>query len=228
MLPDSMKALVTIGDGTFRLHDVKVPVLGSQDVLVKVHAAAQNPTDWKTLLLHTRAGNILGCDFAGVIVDIGSQVATGGRKIGDRVAGFVHGEAIWGFAEVPGMPYEWYNSYDGVTHQTVIINRSLSKWLLGYIARSAVQLLQVGFISILSSSPLVLELFAFIAVDWPNTWPPAVSTATVFLGSSADPGEAFSGQPPAVTWRAAQKHCIDSWVAGRVVPGKFSRYKLLE
>ncbi|KAJ7157752.1 chaperonin 10-like protein, partial [Mycena filopes] len=91
MLPDTMKALVTVGDGTCKLQDIDVPTLGPQEILVKVVAAAQNPTDWKTLLLHARPGNILGCDFAGTVCKLGPEVPPGVRTIGERVAGAVHG-----------------------------------------------------------------------------------------------------------------------------------------
>ncbi|KAJ7839262.1 chaperonin 10-like protein [Mycena olivaceomarginata] len=91
MLPTTMKALVTVGDGSFQLKEVAVPGPGADQILVKVVAAAQNPTDWKTLLLHTQPGNILGCDFAGTIVQIGTDVPAGLRKLGERVAGVVHG-----------------------------------------------------------------------------------------------------------------------------------------
>ncbi|KAJ7910296.1 chaperonin 10-like protein [Mycena leptocephala] len=86
-----MKALVTVGDGSCQLQDVKIPSLGADQILVKVVAAAQNPTDWKTLLLHTLPGNILGCDFAGIVVELGLEVPIDLRKIGERVAGVVHG-----------------------------------------------------------------------------------------------------------------------------------------
>ncbi|KAJ7782240.1 chaperonin 10-like protein [Mycena maculata] len=91
MFPGTMKALVTLGDGSFQLQDVKIPSVGFDQILVKVVAAAQNPTDWKTVLLHTHAGNILGCDFAGTVVEIGAEVSAGLRKMGERVAGAVHG-----------------------------------------------------------------------------------------------------------------------------------------
>ncbi|KAJ6466073.1 chaperonin 10-like protein [Mycena vitilis] len=91
MVPATMKAVVTVGDGNIQLQDVQVPTLSSGQILVKVIVAAQNPTDWKSSLLQKQAGNILGCDFAGVIVQIGTEVPTGARKIGDRVAGVVHG-----------------------------------------------------------------------------------------------------------------------------------------
>lgn len=42
-------------------------------------------------MLHKAPGNVLGCDFAGVVVQIGHDVPSGLRFIGERVAGSVHG-----------------------------------------------------------------------------------------------------------------------------------------
>jgi len=86
----TMKAAVTTGDGSVQLQDVDIPVPQPNQILVKVVTAAQNPTDWKTAG-RAPAGNISGCDFAGTVVEIGADVPTGLRKIGERVAGFVHG-----------------------------------------------------------------------------------------------------------------------------------------
>jgi NADPH:quinone reductase-like Zn-dependent oxidoreductase len=105
-----MKALVTLGDGRFELKDVSLPNLKPTEILVKVVAIAQNPTDCKslqrnknlactdtklisgkTLLLNKRPGNILGCDFSGTVVEIGKEVPAGLRDVGERVAGCVHG-----------------------------------------------------------------------------------------------------------------------------------------
>jgi NADPH:quinone reductase-like Zn-dependent oxidoreductase len=36
-------------------------------------------------------GNILGHDFAGIIEEVGAEVRTGLRRVGERVAGSVHG-----------------------------------------------------------------------------------------------------------------------------------------
>lgn len=46
------------------------------------------PLSW-----HIEKGYVLGCDFAGTVVSIGSSVPDGLRQIGERVAGFVHGGA---------------------------------------------------------------------------------------------------------------------------------------
>ncbi|KAJ7192840.1 chaperonin 10-like protein [Mycena pura] len=89
-----MKALVTLGDGDIALQDAAVPVISPDEILVNVVVATQNPTDCtyrKTALLHNKPGNILGCDFAGTVVEIGLRVPAGLRTVGERVAGMIHG-----------------------------------------------------------------------------------------------------------------------------------------
>ncbi|KAE9390166.1 GroES-like protein [Gymnopus androsaceus JB14] len=86
-----MKALVTTGKGGVEIHTVELPTFGDADVLIKVHSVAQNPTDWKTVALRREEGNIIGCDFSGVVVKMGREVPSELRFIGERVAGIVHG-----------------------------------------------------------------------------------------------------------------------------------------
>ena len=86
-----MKAVMLIGAGgpeMLKLMEVPDPVLtGSQDVLVRLHAAGLNPVDYKL----RRAGGyypnhlplILGCDGAGVVEAIGMAVTK--FKVGDEV-----------------------------------------------------------------------------------------------------------------------------------------------
>lgn len=107
-LPPVMKALVTTGKGGVEIHTVELPTFGDADVLIKVHSVAQNPTDckyihkinsltrdisWagKTVALRREEGNIIGCDFSGVVVKMGREVPSELRFIGERVAGIVHG-----------------------------------------------------------------------------------------------------------------------------------------
>ncbi|KAJ7699596.1 hypothetical protein B0H17DRAFT_833924, partial [Mycena rosella] len=84
-----MKALVTVGDGSFRWQNISVPAPASAQILVKVVATTQNPIDCIPCL-HTRPGNILGSDFAGT-VRIRADVPTDLRKLDERVTGIVHG-----------------------------------------------------------------------------------------------------------------------------------------
>jgi len=87
----TMKALVTTGDRSFQLQDVDIPIPGVGEILVKVIAVAQNPSDWKTLLLHENRGNVIGSDYAGIVAQIGPGVESGLRAIDERVAGTIHG-----------------------------------------------------------------------------------------------------------------------------------------
>ena len=45
MAPAKMKAIVTVGGGNIELKEIDVPKPGPTEALVKVVAAAQNPTD---------------------------------------------------------------------------------------------------------------------------------------------------------------------------------------
>ena len=54
---------------------------------------ALNPTDWQTLDEVPKVGveySLLGCDAAGIVVEVGSEV-TKDFKVGDRIAGMAHG-----------------------------------------------------------------------------------------------------------------------------------------
>ncbi|KZT64509.1 GroES-like protein [Daedalea quercina L-15889] len=87
----SMKAIVTLGNGRFDLKDIPVPPISAGDILVKVAAVSQNPVDWKTALLHQKSDNVLGCDFAGTVAEVGPEVPSTMRRVGERVAGFIQG-----------------------------------------------------------------------------------------------------------------------------------------
>ncbi|TLD04073.1 hypothetical protein PgNI_11323 [Pyricularia grisea] len=68
------------------LQEQPVPTPGASEVLIRNHALAVNPVDWKLQTLGFMGGpypKILGADLAGVVVKIGSSVD--GLKPGDRV-----------------------------------------------------------------------------------------------------------------------------------------------
>ncbi|KAJ9299639.1 hypothetical protein DTO271G3_2523 [Paecilomyces variotii] len=61
-------------------------------ILIKTIAVALNPTDWKHIDFISPPSTIVGCDFAGIIEEIGPSVPSGkGFKKGDRVFGVTHG-----------------------------------------------------------------------------------------------------------------------------------------
>ncbi|PWN46767.1 NAD(P)-binding protein [Violaceomyces palustris] len=63
--------------------------LEDHKILVKVEKVTLNPTDWKHAFLISGAGNTLGCDFFGTVVQVRDPVE--GVEVGDKVGGFVHG-----------------------------------------------------------------------------------------------------------------------------------------
>ncbi|KDR73163.1 hypothetical protein GALMADRAFT_72578 [Galerina marginata CBS 339.88] len=86
-----MRCVVTTGDGKFELKRLPIPSPKANEILVKVEACALNHTDWKSIILHKRPGNIVGSDFAGTVVFLGAAVPVGSRTLGERIAGAVRG-----------------------------------------------------------------------------------------------------------------------------------------
>jgi NADPH:quinone reductase-like Zn-dependent oxidoreductase len=71
-------------------NDVPLPKLPGDDwILVNTKAVALNPTDWKSIANSPSPGALAGCDYAGVVEEVGEGVKN--LKTGDRVAGFVRG-----------------------------------------------------------------------------------------------------------------------------------------
>lgn len=69
--------------------EVPKPTLGPKDVLIKTKAIAFNPTDYKHLDYGIASNSGLGCDFAGDVVEVGTDVTL--VKVGDTVSGVVSG-----------------------------------------------------------------------------------------------------------------------------------------
>ncbi|KAK5996291.1 Enoyl reductase cheB [Cladobotryum mycophilum] len=92
-LPQTHTAVVQGEEGALQVATgLPLPVLGPGHILVKTAAVALNPCDFKTPAACPTPGCYDGCDFAGTVVALGSDVARDGPwKIGDRVFGAVNG-----------------------------------------------------------------------------------------------------------------------------------------
>ena len=98
-----MKAILVNDDRTLRWDNVPDPILGNDDCLVKIEAAALNRAD-----LMQREGDYppppgcpdwMGLEIAGTIVEIAEGVKEKSNwKIGDKVC------ALWAEAVMPSMP----------------------------------------------------------------------------------------------------------------------------
>ncbi|MBB5834410.1 NADP-dependent oxidoreductase [Kribbella italica] len=86
----TMRAVVAKGAGgpeVLHLEEVRRPSPGATEILVRVHAAAINPTDWKGRAEGGRGSDpvILGFDVAGVVEEVGVGVTW--VQVGDEVLG---------------------------------------------------------------------------------------------------------------------------------------------
>src|SRR5881409_3252041 len=105
-----MKAFVVDRYGSadrVRASEVPDPEMREDDVLIEIHAAGVNPLDSKIrdgefkLILPYRLPLILGNEFAGVVIRVGSKVRR--FKPGDEVYARPHQDRIGTFAEFIAM-----------------------------------------------------------------------------------------------------------------------------
>jgi NADPH:quinone reductase-like Zn-dependent oxidoreductase len=86
----TQKAVVHVSKGVSELRtDVPLPKVQDNFIIVKTKAVALNPTDWKSIENSPSKGAIAGCDYAGIVEEVGNGVKD--LKVGDRVAGFARG-----------------------------------------------------------------------------------------------------------------------------------------
>ena len=90
--------------------DLKRPTPDTEELLVKVHASSVNPVDWKMregllkLVKGFKFPRQLGKDFAGEVVETGSEVTR--FKKGDRIWGQLPGTSAGSYAEFVVAPDE--------------------------------------------------------------------------------------------------------------------------
>jgi len=100
-IPKTRRAVIVQADTTVKTEERPVPTVGENEILVKVSAIAINPTDWKHSRRDTNPGTILGCDFAGIVVQAGPNLRVP-VEVGDKVASSLRGgvdKERGGFAE---------------------------------------------------------------------------------------------------------------------------------
>lgn len=88
----SREAFVGTSNGTLNLTEATLEPLDAGFVRIRPKAVAINPTDYKHLTLKASVGAVAGCDFAGVVTEIGP--GTSGVEVGQTVAGGVTGARL--------------------------------------------------------------------------------------------------------------------------------------
>jgi hypothetical protein len=93
-IPINQQALVATQGKTWRLRtDMAVPQPRDDEILIRISAAALNPSDVKLVEHAAIEGAIAGCDLAGTVTMLGKNI---GKKleVGDRVSAFVYGGSV--------------------------------------------------------------------------------------------------------------------------------------
>lgn len=96
MPPKECKAITVRTVGHAEITTTPVPKLREDYILVRTLAVALNPTDYKAIDGKmggdeaALAGCRLGCDYVGVVEEVGPRVTKKFRK-GDRICGVAHG-----------------------------------------------------------------------------------------------------------------------------------------
>ena len=85
-----MEAVIVDGKSAASVKHVEAPKLQPRSILVRVQCNALNPTDWKHLDYFGKQGATLGFDFMGTVIEKAPDAGTS-VKVGNRVAGFLHG-----------------------------------------------------------------------------------------------------------------------------------------
>lgn len=103
-----MKAVVTQGNNQLAVQELEIPEPGPREIVIKVVAASVNPADRKHVE-RAKAGNVVGCDFAGFVEATGPDVPTHLVQLAQLRCGFIRGNVSpnrGGFAEYVAIDWD--------------------------------------------------------------------------------------------------------------------------
>lgn len=173
-----IKAITLRPGGGAAVELVPLPTLRDDCILVRPTALGLNPTDWKSaeppMFGPDPAGCRVGCDYAGVVEEVGPAV-TKGFKIGSRVAGFAHGS-------------NQVRQEDGAFAERIVVKGDLQIEIPENLSDVEAATLGVGITTVVS----FVLLFSSSAGPW-------IFKPSVFLSSC--PYKLWSLWPLAVTLR---------------------------
>lgn len=162
-----MKAIVMDGEpGKASLvTDRPLPKLRPGYLLVNVKAVALNPTDWKHMKRMNVKGLLSGCDYAGIVAEIGTGY-TKQWKVGDRICGLVHG----------GNDLQ---PEDGAFAETIVVKADIQMRVPDYMSFEEASTLGVGVVTCGQG------MFQEMGLNWPNQPSTKSEFILIYGGSSA-------------------------------------------
>lgn len=147
--------------------DTPMPRLRDDYIIVKTAAVALNPIDWKQIDDLTCPGAIVGCDYSGVVEQVGPAVKHG-PHVGDRVMGMVHGS-------------NFSNHEDGAFAEHIAAKGDLQLKIPDYMSFEEAATLGAGMITVGKG------LYESLDLPWPDD-PPMKSFPVLIYGGSTATG----------------------------------------
>lgn len=147
------------------VHDRPIPPLRDGYMRIRTIAVAVNPCDWKQVDGLGTPGVLLGCDYAGVVEEVGPGVRRPFQK-GDRVCGFAHG-ANTTFPE------------DGAFAETIIAKADVQMRMPDHLSFEDAATLGVGI------STVALGLYRNLDLTLPARQAPHRTPILIYGGSTA-------------------------------------------
>ncbi|KAI0901498.1 oxidoreductase-like protein [Annulohypoxylon nitens] len=162
----SQKAVVIQAQGVGAVNpNAPIPKLRSGFVKVKTAYVALNPTDWKHIDKYGPPGCTIGCDYAGIVEEIGPDV-TKPIKVGDKIAGMVHG----GNTNRPE---------EGAFAEHIVVNPSLAIKIPDNLPIEEAATLGVGVTTVGQG------LYQSLGLPWPNAPTEKPFPILIYGGSTA-------------------------------------------
>nr|P54006.1 RecName: Full=Trans-enoyl reductase TOXD; AltName: Full=TOX2 HC-toxin biosynthesis cluster protein TOXD [Bipolaris zeicola]CAA63129.1 toxD [Bipolaris zeicola] len=160
------KAIVTEAPHRARLvSDRLIPKLRDDYILVRTVSVALNPTDWKHILRLSPPGCLVGCDYAGIVEEVGRSVKKPFKK-GDRVCGFAHGgNAVF--------------SDDGTFAEVITVKGDIQAWIPENLSFQEAATLGVGIKTVGQG------LYQSLKLSWPTTPIEHAVPILIYGGSTA-------------------------------------------
>ncbi|EKG14044.1 Alcohol dehydrogenase superfamily zinc-containing [Macrophomina phaseolina MS6] len=144
--------------------DAPIPKLREGYLRVKTVAVALNPTDWKHIDFLASKGAIVGCDYSGIVEEVGPGVT--GFSAGDRVAGFVHGS-------------NQDNHEDGSFAEHIAAKAALQLKVPSNLSMEEAATLGVGITTVGQG------LYQSLGLPWPSSTSTSTTTTTTSSSSSS-------------------------------------------
>ncbi|CZT17671.1 related to oxidoreductase [Ramularia collo-cygni] len=176
MAPVNQAAWLDGGGKKLRVADSEYPSPGADEIVIKNHAIAINPVDWKIQdhgLFIKNWPAILGTDMAGEVVEVGSNVSK--FKKGDRVIS--HSVAL-ATGNNAGAGFQLYSTAPAATSVVLPSNVSYNE---GVVLPLAIDTAAVGLYS---------KDKGFLGLQYPSLNPTSSGKTIVVWGGSASVGTA--------------------------------------